>query len=49
MGKKKIVVPCLDVIMIAFFPRNILTEERKKSDKAKIRSKLFKLEKGKVC
>ena len=22
-GKKKIVVPCLDVIMIAFFPRNI--------------------------
>ena len=23
MGKKKIVVPCLDVITIAFFPRNI--------------------------
>ena len=23
MGKKKIFVPCLDVIMIAFFPRNI--------------------------
>ena len=22
-GRKKIVVPCLDVIMIAFFPRNI--------------------------